>query len=73
MIIETPHSKECGVFLCTLAEIEYFSNFREIIYMKYILLVLSFCVSVMQAQVHKFIYQYKYKTDSLSEHYDEVK
>ena len=27
----------------------------------------------MQGQVHKFIYQYKYKTDSLSSHYDEAK
>ncbi|MBE9394643.1 GLPGLI family protein [Elizabethkingia anophelis] len=41
--------------------------------MKYILLILSFCVSVMQGQVHKFIYQYKYKSDSLSSHYDEAK
>ncbi|MCL1676693.1 hypothetical protein KRE40_14675 [Elizabethkingia meningoseptica] len=38
--------------------------------MKYIFLVFGFCF--LQAQTHKFLYKYKFKTDSLTEHYDEA-
>ncbi|MDE5431498.1 hypothetical protein [Elizabethkingia meningoseptica] len=38
--------------------------------MKYIFLVFGFWF--LQAQTHKFLYKYKFKTDSLTEHYDEA-